>query len=79
MIEKLAVRKMLATYEKKLKEEIHRIEDEIQNMNEACITNKMSKIWHNSKEYEALHVRKYALYEVYHDIMDMRCGEALDD
>lgn len=79
MIEKLTVRKMLASYEKKLKDEIHKIEDEIQEMNEACISNEMLSIWHRSKEYEALHARKYALYEVYCDIMDIRCDEALED
>lgn len=41
MIEKLTVRRMLASYEKKLKDEIHKIENEIQEMNEACISNEM--------------------------------------
>ena len=79
MIEKLVVRKMLASYEKKLKEEIRKIDEEINNMNEACITNEMLSIWHRSKEYEALHARKYALHEVLWDIHDIRCDEALED
>ena len=79
MIEKLAVRKMLASYEKKLKEEIRSIEEEIENMNNACATNAMSKIWHNSKEYLELLTKYGTLYEVLSNIRDLRCDEMLED
>lgn len=79
MIEKLAVRKMLASYERKLKNEINSIEAEIQKINNVCQTNEMNEIWHQSKRYAELSARKYALYEVYHEIMDMRCDEVLED
>jgi hypothetical protein len=79
MIEKLAVRKMLASYERKLKNEINSIEAEIQKMNNVCQTNEMLEIWHQSKRYAELSAKKCALYNVYCDIMDMRCDEALED
>lgn len=79
MIEKIEVRKMLANYEKKLKEEFNKIESQIKKMNEACISNDMLKVWHNSAEYAVLNARKWALYETYHEILDMRCSEMLED
>ena len=79
MIEKLAVRRMLASYERKLKNEINSIEEKIQKMNNFCTTNEMFEIWHQSKKYAELTAKKCALYNVYCDIMDMRCDEMLED
>ena len=78
MIEKLAVRKMLADYEKKLKEEIRKVEEEKQKIDNA-IAYEAKEIWYNSKKYNELVTKYITLHNVLADIRDMRCDEMLED
>lgn len=79
MIAKVEVRRELALYEKKIKEEIKRIEDEIEKMDSACATNDIKEIWRASAKYTTLRSRKCTLTEIVWGIADIRCGEMLDD
>lgn len=79
MIEKIAVRKMLATYEKGLNAEIKAIEVEMERIKESFTTNFAREIWYNSSQYAELWAKREVLHKVYLEIMDMRCDEALED
>lgn len=79
MIEKLAVRKMLASYELKLKEEIRKIEEERQRINDCCVSLEAKEIWWNSNKYNELVTKYITLNKVLMDIIDMRCHEDLND
>ena len=78
MIEKLAVRKMLANYEKHIKEEIRKVEEEKQKIDNA-IAYEAKEIWYNSKKYNELVTKFITLHSVLNDIRDMRCDEMLED
>lgn len=79
MIEKIEVRRMLAAYESKIKDEISNINNEIKRMNEACETVEMMEIWLQSKRRVELSMKLTTLFEVLGDIIDMRCCEQLED
>ena len=79
MIEKKQVRRTLAAYEQKLKEEITAIEKELNKAdNEAAeCSNKIQSLWFSSTERAVLLAKYQVLCKVRGDIMDMRCDEAL--
>ena len=79
MVEKVAVRKMLASYERKLKEEIRKIEEEKQRISDAIATIEAKEIWWQSKQYAELTEKYITLRNVLMDIIDMRCDEILID
>lgn len=79
MVEKVAVRKMLASYERKLKEEIRKIEEEKQRISDAIATIEAKEIWWQSKQYAELTEKYITLRNVLMDIVDMRCDEMLND
>lgn len=79
MIEKSAVRKRLALYEDKIKEEKKSIEAELKKMKDACLTSEMQTVWNQSKEYARLNVKLQVLSEVVMDIIDIRCEEMFND
>ena len=79
MIAKVEVRKELALYEQKIKEEIKRVVDEIEKMNNIFDTNDTRPIWKASAEYTKLKTRYSTLTEVLWGIQDIRCGEMLND
>lgn len=79
MIAKIEVRKRLALYEKKLREERKEIERELEEMKSACTTSEMEAIWRQSKEYTRLNERWQTLHEVVMDIIDIRCEEMFND
>ena len=79
MIAKIKVRRRLASYEKKIKDERTSIEEKIKRMDDACTTREAKMIWRDSKEYARLVSRLEALGEVQSDILDMRCEEMLAD
>ena len=79
MVEKVKVRRRLASYEQKIKEEIKRITNKIQQMEDSCQTIEMERIWRRSTEYIELHTRWAMLNDVLSDICDIRCDEMLED
>lgn len=79
MIAKIEVRKRLALYEQKLREERKVVENELQKMKKACATGEMEIIWKQSKEYARLNERRSLLYQVLMDIIDIRCEEIFND
>lgn len=79
MIKKAIVRRRLALYEKKIKEEIVNIEEKIQSMKDACKTREMMTILFDSKEYARLLSRFETLCEVQSYILDMRCEDMFAD
>ena len=79
MIEKIKVRRRLALYEKKIKEERVSIEEKIKRMKEACTTRETMMILLDSKEYARLVSRLETLDEVQSNILDIRCEEMLAD
>ena len=79
MIAKIEVRKRIALYEQKLREERQSIEKELEKMKNACATSEMEAIWRQSKEYARLNERLKTLHEVTMDLIDMRCEEMFDD
>ena len=79
MVEKVKVRRRLALYEQKIKEEIKRITNKIQQMNDSCQTIEMERIWRRSTEYIELHTRWAMLNDVLSDICDIRCDEMFED
>ena len=79
MIEKVEVRKLLASYENKFKEEIKRVRSEIEKMNNDCCTIEMERIWKKSAKHSALHSRLSTLTEALWIIQDIRCDEILND
>ena len=79
MIAKAEVRKRLALYKTKLKEEIKDVENEIKRMDNAFSTEEAKKIWKESAEYSALRSRWIALGEVSWDIGDIMFDEMFDD
>ena len=79
MIAKLEVRRMLASYEQKIREEIKGIREKLQIMEDSCSTFEMERIWRDSKEYTELHTRLATLSNVISDIIDMRCSEILEE
>jgi hypothetical protein len=78
MIEKLAVRKMLANYEKHIKEEIRKVEAEKQGIDNA-IAYEAKEIWYSSNKYMELTTKYITLNIVLSEIRDMRCDEMLED
>jgi adenosyl cobinamide kinase/adenosyl cobinamide phosphate guanylyltransferase len=79
MIEKLTVRKRLASYETKLKEEAKKVDAERQKLIDACTTSEARTILFQSKEYAELATKFAMLNIIRKDIMDMRCEEMFDD
>lgn len=79
MIAKLEVRRMLALYEQKIREEIKGIREKLQTMEDSCTTLEMERIWRKSEEYRELHTRLVILSNVLSDIIDMRCSEILEE
>lgn len=79
MIAKVEVRKELALYEQKIKDEIKKVENEIEKMNNIFNTNDARPIWKASTEYAELRTRMSILTEVLWGIQDIRCGEMLND
>ena len=79
MIAKVEVRRQLALYEQKIKEEIKSIRKEIQTMQDSCTTNAMKNIWYDSVIYEKLNERLITLHRVLNDVIDFRCSEMLED
>lgn len=79
MIEKLEVRKMLASYEQKLKEEIRKIEEEKQRISDDCKGMEAKEIWWQSSKYAVLTEKYITLRNVLTDIIDMRCDEILNE
>ena len=79
MIAKIKVKKELALYELKIKDEIKKIENEIKKMDEIFDTNATRRIWRESAKYSALHTRLSTLIEALWLFQDIRCGEMLND
>lgn len=79
MIAKVEVRKQLALYEQKIKDEIKRVKEESEKMYNACSTMEMKAIWKQSKEYARLSERWSTLTEVLWSIRDIRCDEMFED
>ena len=79
MIAKVEVRKELALYEQKIKDEIKKIENEIKKMDDACATDDIKVIWRASAKYSALRSRWSTLTEVLWGIQDIRCDEMFND
>lgn len=79
MIAKVEVRRVLALYEKKLKEERQSIIAEMDRMSNACTTLAMKEVWINSNEYLKLATRLATLNEVSMNIIDIRCDEMFAD
>ena len=66
-------------YEKKLKEEIRKVEEEKERINNDCKSMEAKEIWRNSSKYNELVTKWLTLRNVLSDIMDMRCDEMLED
>ena len=79
MIAKAEVRKRLALYEQEIKKEKQAISDELDRMRDACLTVEMQAIWNQSKEYARLMAKWEVLNNVLMEVMDIRCGEMLED
>ena len=79
MIAKSEVRKRLALYEQKIREEKKLIEEEMNKMKNACSTIEMQTIWKQSREYTKLSAIWETLNEVLLDVKDIRCEEMLND
>ena len=79
MIAELEVRRMLASYEQKLREEIADTREHIQTMEDSCRTVEMERIWRESNEYIELHTRLATLRNVISNIIDMRCSKILEE
>lgn len=79
MIAKAEVRRQLALYEQKLKEEIKSVDEELKRMNSACSTSEMQAIWNKSVECAKLHTKFQTLYAVWMDIIDLRCSEMFEE
>ena len=79
MIEKVEVRRQLALYENKIREEIKSIREEMQAMNESCTTTAMKEIWLESEKYTKLSTRIKTLSGVLSDVIDIRCSEIFED
>jgi hypothetical protein len=79
MIAKLEVRRMLVSYENKLREEIKGIREKLEAMENACPTLEIERIWRRSEEYAELHTKLTTLSGVLSDIIDMRYSKILDD
>ena len=79
MVEKLKVRRLIASYERKFTEEIKKTEEELNKKAEECSVSKMTeRFWYDSKEREIL-VRKLAyLRETRNILQDIRCDELLN-
>ena len=77
MIEKLAVRKMLASYELKLKKQMKEIDEERQRISDAFTTMEAKEIWWNSDKYAMLNEKWLTLGKVLTNIIYMRCSEEL--
>lgn len=78
-VEKILVRRKLADYENKLKNEMRDISNRIEEMNKVCSTSEMNTIWHQSKEYALLMDRLDTLSRVKMDITEIRCSDLLED
>ena len=79
MIEKVKVRREIAAYELKLKEEIKNIERELARLGEMFgATNEMQKLWNGSTEKAVLTARYMALKEGLFMLSDLRCSEMLN-
>ena len=79
MIAKVEVRRMLASYENKLREEIKVIRDKLESMENACPTLEMERIWRRSEEYAELYTKLTTLRGVLSDIIDIRCSEIFEE
>lgn len=79
MIAKLEVRRMLASYEQKIREEIKGIREKLQTMENSCTTLEMERIWRDSNEYTELHTRLATLNNVISNIIDMRCSKIFEE
>lgn len=71
MIEKVEVRRRLIAYRKELKEKMQAIEEEVERMTNACITEEMKQIWYRSPRYIVLDAKWQMLYTVYLEIFDL--------
>ena len=71
MIEKVEVRRRLIAYRKELKEKMQAIEEEVERMTNACITEEMKQIWYRSPQYIVLDAKWQMLYTVYLEIFDL--------
>ena len=79
MIAKVEVRKRLALYEQKIREEKKDIEAELDRMRNACATVEMKAIWNQSKEYAVLMAKWETLNEILMGIVNIRCDAMFDD
>lgn len=80
MIAKVEVRRQLALYENKIREEIQNIREDIKDMDNACGDSmQMKRIWLASEIYAKLNTKLTTLNCVLSDIIDMRCSEIFED
>lgn len=79
MIAKVEVRKELALYEQKIKAEIQRVKDEMEQMENSCGAEDIKVILKASAKYTALRTRWSTLTEALWLFQDFRCGEILND
>ena len=80
MIAKLEVRRQLAAYENKLREEIQIIEAEIEKINNDCKDSLMlQQMWIRSNVYYRLSTKLSTLRGVLNDIIDMRCSKVFEE
>lgn len=79
MIEKVEVRRMLATYESKIKKEKDDICNEMEELRKACGTFDMEQILLTSVKYNVMREKVLMLTNILWDISDIRCSEALED
>lgn len=79
MIKKVTVRRMLADYESKIKNQIKEVEAEITKMNNLCTTFEMKEIWLKSQMSAELHLKWKMLNNLKNDIANMRYSDMLAD
>lgn len=80
MIAKLEVRRQLASYENKLREEINSIETEIERITNACKGSiELQQIWLASNKYFRIKTKLATLKDVLNDIIDMRCSKIFEE
>lgn len=79
MVAKIEVRKRIAAYEDKLRQEIKDVAKEMMRMKESCKTSDMEVVWKQSATYAKLHSRWETLHEILDDIIDLRCEETWED
>lgn len=79
MIAKVEVRRYLASYENKIREEAKGIKERIQTIEDTCTTPELERMWRNSHEYIELHTRLMTLNFVLSDIIDMRCDRIFEE